>query len=192
MPKRSCKFHSELEKEFPYIKKTKSDSDVRFLTYCTDFSVSHGGKSDITQHLKSEKHKVALSAASSSNTVSKIFKSVTAGVKELELAAVEGVFSYHAVSHCQSFRSMDCTSKIIQKLFEPKFSCARTKVEAVVVNVLAPYAESELKLDLDQVSFISVSLDFSNHKDLKMFPTLVRYFHPKTGVQVNPLSGTTI
>lgn len=56
-----------------------------------------------------------------------------------------------------------------------------------MVNVLAPYAESELILDLDQANFTSVSLDASNHKDLKMFPTLVRYFDPKTGVQVKLL-----
>lgn len=99
--------------------------------------------------------------------MSKFFKSVTAGAKELELAAAEGVFSYHNISHCQSFRSMDCTLRIIQKLFEPKFSCARTY--------------------LDQANFVSVSLDSPNHKDLKMFPTLVRYFDPKSGVQVKLL-----
>lgn len=70
MPKRSCKFNCELGKEYPYIKKIKSDSDVHCLTCYINFSVSHNGKSDITQHLKSEKHKLALSAASSSNTVS--------------------------------------------------------------------------------------------------------------------------
>jgi hypothetical protein len=187
MPKRACKFNSELEKEFPYIKKTKSDSDVRCLTCNTHFSVSHGGKSDINQHIKSEKHKLALVAASSSNTVSKFFKSSTCGSKELELAAAEGVFAYHTVSHSQSFRSMDCTTKIIQKLFEPKFTCARTKSEAVVVNVLAPLAESKLKSDLSKAKFVSVSIDSSNHKELKLFPTLVRFFDDKTGVNVKLL-----
>lgn len=187
MPKRTCKFNSELEKEFPFIKKTKSDSDVRCLTCSTNFSVSHGGKSDISQHLKSEKHKLALSAASSSSTVSKFFKPITCGTAEMELAAAEGVFAFHTVSHCQSFRSMDCTTKIIQKIFEPKFTCARTKAEAVVVSVLAPFAENELKSDLDKATFISVSLDSSNHKELKMFPTLIRYFDLKTGVQVKLL-----
>lgn len=82
---------------------------------------------------------------------------------------------------------MDCTSKLIQKVFEPKFSCARTKVEAVVINVLAPFAESELKINLEKAKFISILLDASNHKDLKMFPTLVRYFDPEIGVQVKLL-----
>jgi hypothetical protein len=57
---------------------------------------------------------------------------------ELDLAAKEGTFAFHTVTHNQSFQSMDCTSTIMQKLFEPKFTCAETKVQAIVVNVLAP------------------------------------------------------
>jgi hypothetical protein len=56
------------------------------------------------------------------------FVGKTIGDKEFDLAAKEGTFVFHTVARNQSFQSMDCTSTIIQKLFEPKFTCAQTKV----------------------------------------------------------------
>jgi hypothetical protein len=52
----------------------------------------------------------------------------TTGDKELNLAAKEGTFAFYTVTHNQSFQSMDCTSTVIWKLFDPKFTCAQTKV----------------------------------------------------------------
>ena len=43
---------------------------------------------------------------------------------------------------------MDCTSQLIRKLFESESNCARTKVEAIVNNVLAPYSISLCSADL--------------------------------------------
>ncbi|KAK8785204.1 hypothetical protein V5799_008430 [Amblyomma americanum] len=91
---------------------------------------------------------------------------------------------------------MDCTSKLVQKLFSEKFSCARTKAEAIALNVLAPSAEEELKTDLQEAKFVSVFCDASNHKDLKVLPIMVRYFTAAAGVQtklleINTLPGET-
>ncbi|KAK8770505.1 hypothetical protein V5799_013028 [Amblyomma americanum] len=91
---------------------------------------------------------------------------------------------------------MDCTSKLLQKLFNEKSSCARTKAEAIALNVLAPSAEEELKTDLQEAKFISVFCDPSNHKDLKVLPIMVRYFTAAAGVQtklleINTLPGKT-
>lgn len=67
MPKRKCKFNEGLQAKYPFIIKTVSDSDVRCNKCRTEFSVSHGGASDIEQHLKSNRHKGAdINAASSS------------------------------------------------------------------------------------------------------------------------------
>ncbi len=56
-PKRVCKFNETLQSEFKFIKKVKADND--YDVYCTifssSFSVSHGGRSDINDHLKTKK-----------------------------------------------------------------------------------------------------------------------------------------
>jgi hypothetical protein len=43
-------------------------------------------------------------------------------------------------THNHSFRSMDCTPSVIRNLHAQNLSCGRTKCQAVVVNVLAPFA----------------------------------------------------
>jgi hypothetical protein len=45
---------------------------------------------------------------------------------------------------------MDCTSSVIN-LHVQKCSCGRTKCEAVVVNVLAPFAMQQILEELDAV-----------------------------------------
>jgi hypothetical protein len=87
-------------------------------------------------------------------------------------AAKEGTFAFHIVAHSQSFQSMDCTSIIIRKLFEPKFTCAQNKVRAIVVNVLAPLSINQIREELEGGKFISVMIDSSNHKHTKLVPIL--------------------
>lgn len=98
--------------------------------------------------------------------------------KDYALAIQEGTFSYHTVVHNQSFRSMDCTSSLLKKFLDKKFSCSRTKCEALVSNVFAPWANSELENEINQAEFVSLSIDTSNHGDMKLLPILIRYFNP--------------
>lgn len=66
-------FNESLKATYPFIKKTKSESDVRCDTCNNEFSIAHGGKSDIESHLKSVRHKKSNVAASSSKSVSNFF-----------------------------------------------------------------------------------------------------------------------
>jgi len=188
MPKRKCTFNVNLQAKYPFIKQTNTPSDVRCEKCRTEFSVSHSGASDIEQHLKSEKHKNADRAAASSSSMLTFFKkSDTPTLKDLDIAAAEGVWAYHTIQENHSFRSNDCASKLIQSCFEPKFTCARTKSEAIVVNVLTPTAMKELKDDLDKSNCITILNDASNHGNKKIYPILVRFFQPYVGVQVKIL-----
>ena len=54
------------------------------------------------------------------------------------LAVKEATFAYHPATHGQSFKSSDCSFKLVSKLLEPKFSLGKTKCEAIVVNVIVP------------------------------------------------------
>lgn len=189
MPKRKCTFNVSLQAKYPFIKQVNTPSDVRCEKCRTEFSVSHhSGGGDIEQHLKSEKHKNAEIAAASSSSMLNFFKKSDAPTaKDLDIASAEGVWAYHTIQENHSFRSNDCASKLLQLCFDQKFSCARTKTEAIVVNVLASTAIKELKDDLDKSHCITILNDASNHGNKKIYPILVRYSQPYEGVQVKIL-----
>ncbi|KAL0901818.1 hypothetical protein ABMA27_006985 [Loxostege sticticalis] len=171
--KRTCKFTEDLQKEFPFLQKCLTPSEVRCNKCNGTFSVAHGGKYDIQRHLTSEKHKKSLTAASSSSSLTTYFRHEKYGDKEAELAKAEGLWAFHTVCH--------------NHIFDKKFSCGKTKCEAIATNVIEPYSADVLKTELNDVPFICIYTDASNHKDIKIFPTLVRYFHPTTGINVKIL-----
>ncbi|GFR28106.1 uncharacterized protein TNCT_212781 [Trichonephila clavata] len=84
----------------------------------TEFSVFHSDAGDIEQHLRSEKHKTADHATSSSSSMLNFFKkSDEPTSKDLDIAAAEGIRAYHTIQVNHSFRSNDFASKSIQSCF---------------------------------------------------------------------------
>jgi len=121
----------------------------------TDFSVAHSGAGDIEKHLRSEKHKLLDRASASSSSMFNFFKKTDLPCsKNFEVAAAEATWAYHTVQENHSFRSNDCALSLIQTCFEQKFRCARTKTEAIVVNILAPMAIHELNDHLRKANCI--------------------------------------
>lgn len=57
----------------------------------------------------------------------------------------------------------------------------KTKCESVVVNILAM---QQIIDELETVKYISVMVDTSSRKCLKLVPLLVRYFIPDNGNQI--------
>jgi hypothetical protein len=76
---------------------------------------------------------------------------------------------------------MDCTLKLLQITLEPKFTCSRTKAEAIILNVFEPHV---LHCDLEKVTCISVLTDACNHDEIMIFPVFVRHFDYETGVNI--------
>lgn len=72
----------------------------------------------------------------------------------------------------------------------PNYHCSRTKCEAIIKNVLAPYSEDILIAEINKTRFITLLSDASNHKNVKMMPVLARYFIPTIGVCVKLLDFT--
>ncbi|XP_078495454.1 uncharacterized protein LOC144750537 [Ciona intestinalis] len=185
MPKRKCKFTDDLQREFSYLR-DQGHGKLLCNICLSVFSISHGGRSDVKDHLATKKHKASIEAAASSSCVTSFFKT-TGTNAALAIAAKEATFAYHTATHGQSFKSSDCTSKLVSKLFEPKFSLGKTKCESIVVNVIAPMSTDELRKELDLVNFVTVTIDASNRKEVKLVPIVVRYFLPETGVKVKLL-----
>ena len=95
---------------------------------------------------------------------------------------------YHSVNHNHSYRSLDCTLKLLPVVFNDsdkasKISCGRTKAEAILTNVLAPYSAKVIANDLSKdYAYFSISSDASNKGNIKLFPVVLRYFLPTAGV----------
>ena len=87
--------------------------------------------------------------------------------------AKEAIFAYHSAVHNISFKTADSSSKLIAKLFEPKFRSARTKTEAIILNAIVPLVAEESKNDLMEINFVVLTADASNRKDVKLIPVMV-------------------
>ena len=185
MPKRKCAFTNDLKREYPYLKEAVNDK-VHCNQCMAVFSISHDGRSDINKHLQTQKHKSSIEAAASSSRVTNFFKLANSD-QSLKLAAKEATLAYHTTIHGQTLKSSDCASKLISKFFESKLALSRTKREAVIVNCIAPMVTADLRQELGRANFVTVTIDASNMKKIKLVPVVVRYFVPDIGVKVKLL-----
>lgn len=144
-----CIFNADLAKKYPFLKRdrNKGESDVKCDLCHADFNISNLGKTGIEKHILTKKHQKAMQMASSSQSIKSVFSSNI----NYSLAAYEGVWAYHSIKSNHSFLSTDCASKLIRNCFDIKnFHCARTKCEAIITNVFAPYAVKVLQNDLSE------------------------------------------
>ena len=95
---------------------------------------------------------------------------------------------------------MDCGNKLSKQIFDDSRTAkqmqrGRTKAEAIIIGVLSSESVRHIQQDLNvSTNFsshrclpYSVSSDASNHGNIKMFPLIVQYFTPKTGINVKLL-----
>jgi hypothetical protein len=104
-------------------------------------------------HVNSAKHKKQIQSCCNTPEVSEFFIKQNSKTEEWVIAT-EGALSFHAVKHHLSYRFMDCTSKLNQGKYSDseiakKVSCARTKTEAIVNNMLAPHSVAMAIHDLN-------------------------------------------
>lgn len=72
---------------------------------------------------------------------------------DLQCRAKEAMFAYHTAQHELSFKSVDCTSKLTNNLYNPTFLAARTKTEVIIVKAISPYIFNILLKDLEESLF---------------------------------------
>lgn len=184
--KRNCKLNDVLRSKYPFIEDAKVDSVVLCKKCNGKFSIASGGNADIARHLNSKKHKDAVAAVSSSQSITSHFPSTL----DTQTAAIEGVWAFHFINSNHSFKSSDCATKIFKSCFNmTKFSCSQHKCQAIYV--FARHAKEVLKEDLAKCNFVSIYTDASNHGNIRIFPVLVRYFHPLSGAHVKVLDITS-
>jgi hypothetical protein len=114
-----------------------------------------------------KRHKSAVVTQSSNSRKSTFFKSIVPDKNDMATALQEGTFAFHTVQHHQSFKSMDCSSGLINKFLNQNFTCSRTKVEAIIKRVISPWAYEEVTEEIKATSFVTVLIDASNHGHVK-------------------------
>lgn len=60
----------------------------------------------------------------------------------------------------------------------------QNKPREIIVNVISPYIVDNIVKELRSAKFISVLVDGSNHKSIKLVPILVCYFLPDIGLKI--------
>ena len=184
MPKRKSQFTDELKQKYPFFRKGRNDFEAECITcgFGTFVSVANKGRLSLANHVDSEKHKKAVRGEKSSAKVTDCYSKSGTQIED-NVAAAEATMAFHTVKHHQSYKSNDCTSTLIRKVFpdsniSKKYSCARTKVEAIVNNVLSPMTVQYALNDIQEhgVMYLGVATDGSNHQSIKLFPIVIQYF----------------
>jgi hypothetical protein len=77
------------------------------------------------------KKKLAVQNEASNNSISNYLsmKNIGEMEKQLSLAAQEATFAYHTAVHNHSFKSMDCTTTIVRKLFNDNLHVQKQNAE---------------------------------------------------------------
>ena len=193
MSKHKNSFRDDFEKEFKNIKRSFKRVHFAHCNVCNcDINLEGIGKTAISVHNASQKHKKCAQMIDSNHSMKNFFTSLSQPMNsDYKAAAAEGTWAYQTVKHQQSFLSNDCMSQLFKAIFPDsgisrKFVSARTKTASIITEVLASYAQKKLLFNLGTQP-LSISVDASNHNKVKLFPLVIRFFNAKAGVTVRLL-----
>ena len=129
----------------------------------SDFSIAHGGRSDVTTHVNGKHHKENYSAASSSGSIKAHFQSK---VSDKQIKA-EARWSLFIAKHNLAFMASDHANRLFPKKFPDstiakKFACGRTKTTAIVKEALSPHFTQKVVASMSNP--FSILMDESNDK----------------------------
>lgn len=189
---RNCIFNDNWMKDSRFSNWLAKHDDINKARciYCMNvFSVKYDGVNAVQSHSNSKKHISTVQSRQKSAVIKNYF--VTQDIKENDaVAAIELSKCFHCVKHHHSYLSTDCGVKLELKHFSDatlakKIRLGRTKMEALVQNVLCPFA---IEVPLKKLKYpinlpFSLSTDASNKGNRKFFPLAVRFFDLEKGAK---------
>ncbi|XP_047999563.1 uncharacterized protein LOC125236694 [Leguminivora glycinivorella] len=197
--KRNQKYRSGWEKTYTWLKQDAKNVHNAHCVICDHtFSIAKSGVGQVKQHGDTNIHIQKVKHTKKTSTFEHFFGGAVAGPSSAspdflddraKITAGELSLTYHTVKHNLSYNSMDCNVKLNKVIYVDsktalKIKLGRTKQEALVNEVLAPYAlESVLESLRSPDIFYCVQTDASNKKNIKLFPLVVQYFDSENGVQ---------
>lgn len=182
-PKRDCHFDKAWIQEFQGIGvSSKGAGYARCTLCCSDFTINHGGRNDVTTHVKGKHHKEMATASSSSRSITSMFNPK---VSESAIKA-EALWAMFIAKHNIPFLASDHANKLFTNMFPDselakQFSCGRTKTTAIVTQALAPHFLNKVTSELSLNGPFSILMDESNDKTDKSCIILVRVFDSSMG-----------
>ncbi|CAF4524758.1 unnamed protein product, partial [Rotaria sp. Silwood2] len=162
-----------------FLKEYKSNSSQATCIVCNlQFSVHYRGKTDIDNHMKTQKHQSNMKSFDMNQQL--ITNTMKPSREKDEIAAAEGTLVYHGVKHGHSYLSQQCLTNVCKIIFASStvansLSCTRTKSTSIAVNVLAPCFTQQLLDNLKKSSYFSLLYDASNKGNAKLFPFCVQF-----------------
>ena len=163
-----------------WLQKVDSDECMCKCRICSiSFTVKYDGVKAVNKHLQSERHKTNIITQKQNQSLLK-FLPKQFSAEDDKITAAELTLTYHGVKHHHSYNSQDCGNKLYPHVFRDssvatKVKCGRTKSEALVKNVLQPYAQEKLLSELKQCVPFSIGSDASNKGNKKHYPVVVTY-----------------
>ncbi|XP_033009965.1 uncharacterized protein LOC117049419 [Lacerta agilis] len=165
--KKLCKYLEKWESEFSFVKKSRVGHGHAFCTICScDFSVYHRGRTDVTQHKKSAKHKRRLEAQKHAPTMS---ASVTRNTTEADqVLNAEVKMAMLCAKNNISFTFCDDFNKCVADMFPDsaiarKYSAGKTKTMQIIEGAIAAELDDELTKTCQSQPF-SLMCDESNSR----------------------------
>ncbi|CAG5092355.1 Protein of unknown function [Cotesia congregata] len=182
MPKRKCRFNNDYTRQWSFVKKGRNDYEA-YCCICSRYiAVSHSGKSSIRDHVKTRRHQsFTVSEDNPKHVAINTPKEKFLIDNENDLiSAAELTTAYKIVRHHQSFKSLDCNTKLSVLMYPDsniaaRQSAARTKATAIIKRILAPHSIQQIQHDLDHdVQFCGIMTDSSCYKsDVQPAPDVV-------------------
>ncbi|XP_033028453.1 uncharacterized protein LOC117060345 [Lacerta agilis] len=175
-----CKYLEEWESEFSFVKKSRMGHSHAFCTICgCDFSVSHGGRTDVTQHKISAKHKRGLEAQKHAPTVSAF---VTGNTTEADqVINAEATMAMLCAKNNVSFTFCDDFNKCVARMFPDsaiarKYSAGETKTTQIIKGAIAAELDDELAKTCQSQPFSLMCDESSNRNADKEFVIMARLY----------------
>lgn len=151
------------------------DEYARCTICLSDFTITHGGRNDVTSHVAGKRHQSFAASASSASTrsVTSFFKpDLTKGVIEAETR-----WAMFTAKHNLAFLVSDHATRLFSQMFPDSeiaknFGCGRTKCTAIVKEALGPHYHAKAVAQMSHP--YSILIDESNDKEDKSCIILVR------------------
>ncbi|XP_060125518.1 uncharacterized protein LOC118081198 [Zootoca vivipara] len=178
--KTMCKYLEKWESEFSFLKKSRVGHSYAFCTICScEFSVSHGGRNDVTQHTKSAKHKRGVEAQKNAPTMSTCVTSNTEETDQVINAEVK--MAMLCAKNNVPFTFCDDYNKYVADMFPDsaiaqRYSAGRTKTAQIIKGAIAAELDDELAKACQSQPFSLMCDESNNRKAGKEFVIMARLY----------------
>nr|XP_034963510.1 uncharacterized protein LOC118081241 isoform X1 [Zootoca vivipara] len=184
--KTMCKYLERWESEFSFLKKSRVGHRYAFCTICCcDFSVSHGGRTAVTQHTKSAKHnhgvKAQKHAPTMSTFVTRNTKKAGTVIKAGKVIKAEVTMAMLCAKNNVSFTFCDDYNKCVADMFPDsaiarKYSAGRTETAQIIKGAIAAELDDEVSKTCRSQPFSLMCDELNNRKTDKEFVIMARLY----------------